>query len=146
MQLTKCQRNLDAFHSLSSSKSQVLRSVHERELDGCIDRLVLVFSDKLLAFQVDEDDDTLSVQVRDAVTPNGKFARIRAGFWPQLVGKAFGWGWVTVNQQGYCDGALLSFDGIVPNVSLGVVASSIKTSVLLPQTTIKSKRSKSASG
>jgi hypothetical protein len=137
MQVTKCQNNLDAFYSLSSGKRELLRSVYEREVDECIDRLVLVFTNKLLAFQVDEDDDTLSVQIGDAKTLNGKFVRIRDGFWQHLVSKAFGWGWVTVNQQGYCDGALLSFDGLVPNVSIEVVASSIKTSILVPQTNIK---------
>ncbi len=28
--------------------------------------------------------------------------------WQEFVGTPFGWGWITVNQQGYCDGLLLS--------------------------------------
>jgi hypothetical protein len=67
------------------------------------------------------------------------------GFWDRFIGKAFGWGWVTVNQQGYCDGALLGFDGISPNISIEVMASSIKTSVLVPQTAAHQSRVQSSS-
>jgi hypothetical protein len=37
---------------------------------------------------------------------------------------------VIVNQQGYCDGAMLSFDGIRPGVLLTVVASALKVSAI----------------
>lgn len=46
--------------------------------------------------------------------------------WSDVIGKQFGWGWVTVNQQGYLDGVLLSLNGIVPEILINVVASEIK--------------------
>jgi hypothetical protein len=50
--------------------------------------------------------------------------------WRNLIGQAFGWGWITINQQDALDGILLSFDGIIPLVMLNVIASSIKESVI----------------
>jgi len=49
-----------------------------------------------------------------------------AGAWKKLLGKECGWTWMAFNQQGYCDSAMLSFDGIVPTVLLHVIASSIE--------------------
>src|SRR5688572_30472593 len=31
--------------------------------------------------------------------------------WVEFLGGEFGWGWITLNQQGYWDGLLLSFGG-----------------------------------
>ena len=45
--------------------------------------------------------------------------------WRDLIGAEFWWGWIAVNQQGYSDGVLLSFNGIDPQVLLNVIASSI---------------------
>jgi len=42
--------------------------------------------------------------------------------------KSFGWGWLTINQQGYIDGDMLSFAGITPRLLITVVASSLKVS------------------
>ena len=51
--------------------------------------------------------------------------------WVNFIGKVFGWGWITLNQQGYCDGVLLSFEQVVfPEVALNVIASSIKVGVV----------------
>src|SRR6202165_1968360 len=123
MQAQKCQKNLDAFYSLSTEAPEVLREVYEREVYQSIDRLILVFSRKLLVFEVDEDDDTVSVYAKraTALDKHGLRQKSRVGIWPHFIGKPFGWGWVTVNQQGYCDGVLLSFKGINPNVSLEVM-------------------------
>jgi hypothetical protein len=39
----------------------------------------------------------------------------------------FGWGWITMNQQGYCDGLLLSFGKVIfPQLVLNVMASAIE--------------------
>jgi hypothetical protein len=46
--------------------------------------------------------------------------------WKKLLGKEIGWTWVAINQQGYCDSIMLSFDGIIPTVLLHVIASSIE--------------------
>ena len=42
--------------------------------------------------------------------------------WSRFIGKELSTGWLMQNQQGYADGALLSFDGVVPEVGLNVVA------------------------
>jgi hypothetical protein len=128
MQSETCQRNLDTFYSLSSNTPEVLREVYERESAQCRDRLVLVFTTKALVFKANEDDDTISIYSRKSTTFHkpGTYRKSRSGIWQRFIGKAFGWGWITVNQQGYCDGALLSFDGITPGVLLEVVASSIE--------------------
>jgi hypothetical protein len=51
--------------------------------------------------------------------------------WSSFIGKTFGWGWITINQQDALDGILLSFDGIIPEVMLNVIASSIKEGIIL---------------
>ena len=45
--------------------------------------------------------------------------------WEPFIARPFGWGYAVVNQQGYCDGLLLSFGDIRPKVLLQVIASSI---------------------
>jgi hypothetical protein len=127
---TEWQKNLDAFYSLSSGKPEVLRAVYERETHGSRDELVLLFTSRALVFQANAEDDTISVRAKNVASykTNESFRESNAAVWQPLIGRAFGWGWITINQQGYCDGALLSFDGISPGVSLGVVASSIDIS------------------
>lgn len=49
-----------------------------------------------------------------------------SAFWKDSIGQPFGWGWITVNQQGYCDGLLMSFGGIEPLILMNVIASSIQ--------------------
>src|SRR5437870_2731098 len=134
MQVQKCQENLDAFYSLSSGTAEALRAVYERETDQCTERLVLLFAKKSLVFEANEDDDTFSVSCKNSSTFNGRslLKKSDSVIWQSLIGKSFGWGWVTVNQQGYCDGALLSFAGITPVVLLEVVASSIEVSGIAP--------------
>jgi hypothetical protein len=135
MQVEKCQQNLDAFYSLSSDGAEFLREVYEREAERCRDTLILVFKSKLLSFVVNEDDDTLSVSCKKITTfdKRGLRQKNRSSTWRRFIGESFGWGWVTVNQQGYCDGALLSFDGITPDVCLEVAASSIEISNVVLQ-------------
>jgi hypothetical protein len=134
MQRRKCQKNLDAFYSLSSGTAELLRDVYERETDQCLDGLILVFTTKVLVFEANEDDDTLSVYSKSAAAfdSRGLSRKTDSRIWQPLVGKAFGWGWVTVNQQGYCDGALLSFNGLTPTVLLEVTASSITINGVVP--------------
>ena len=128
MQAKKCQVNLDAFHDLSSGNPEMLCEVHERARDGCVDRLFLVFSTKTLIFDVDENDDTIIVSSESEVVlkKRGLSDQTDSEKWRRFVGRPFGWGWIIVNQQGYCDGALLSFGNLHPAVLLEVVASSIE--------------------
>src|SRR5262249_54880039 len=85
------------------------------------------------------DDDTISICSRKAGTPlrRGSFRRTRSKIWRPFIGKPFGWGWITVNQQRYCDGALLGFQDIAPAIFLEVVASSIEVSRIVSEGEIK---------
>ncbi len=120
---------LSAFHSISDQSLQAVWHVYT---DGSLDKLVLDFSRVSLTVVGDEDDDSIDIaatetaDLRNAGGVDGSHLEP----WNRLIGKPFGWGWVTVNQQGYCDGLLLSFGGIVPQIALNVIASSIKISTI----------------
>ena len=47
-----------------------------------------------------------------------------------LLGKTLDHAWLTMNRQGYIDGALLSFGSMRPEITLNVAASSIRVSTL----------------
>jgi hypothetical protein len=125
---TDWQRSLDAFHAVSSSADEVLSDVYERETDGSVDGLALVFTHRVLLFEADGEDDTISVRWKpiSRFRSDGLKSVRSAKVWRSLLQKSFGWGWLTINEQGYCDGALLSFDGIRPCLCLEVIGSSIK--------------------
>lgn len=120
---------LSAFHSISDMSLQSVWQVHT---DGSLDKLVLDFGRASLVVLADENDDSIDVvstetaDVGDVGVVDGSHLEP----WSRFIGKPFGWGWVTVNQQGYCDGLLLSFGGIFPQVALNVIASSIKVSAI----------------
>jgi hypothetical protein len=83
-----------------------------------------------ILFRADADDDTLywshclrkeegvDVSLRDP--------------WSMHIGKTFDHAWLTMNQKGYIDGALLSFGGMSPCTALNVMASAIKVSTFGP--------------
>ncbi len=129
------QESLDAFHSLDAEEPQVLQAVYERVVDACREALRLQFPRKSLLLTADADDDTLSVRVEETQSFDlAGWTRVDSQEpWLGFVGSSFGWGWITVNQQGYADGALLSFDGINPTVLLHVSASSIRVSSILAE-------------
>lgn len=116
---------LSNFHSVGEGS---LKAVWELFTQGCLERLILDFGSISLVAVADKDDDSIDLELTSA----GDFhnaERVDASQtepWKSFIGKPFGWGWITVNQQGYCDGLLLSFEGIVPQLVLNVVASSIK--------------------
>ena len=120
---------LSAFHAIGD---QSLRAVWQVETYGSVDRLVLDFGRVSLSVVADENDDSIDIAVEDtAGLRNARGTNVsHLGPWDHLVGKGFGWGWVTVNQQGYCDGLMLSFGGIVPQIVLNVIASSIKVRMI----------------
>jgi hypothetical protein len=70
-------------------------------------------------------DSRLGREVQYEITATGRRA-LAAALWKSLLGKECGWTWVAVNQQGFCDSVMLSFDGVVPTVLLHVIASSIE--------------------
>jgi hypothetical protein len=105
----------------------VLRDVHERMIEGCRGELVLQWDNGFLLFRADGDTDSLEAEYHEgAFVVSGKYRSLRSCTpWSEYLGKSCGWTWLAVDQEGYWDGALLSFDGIIPNVLLNVTASSI---------------------
>jgi hypothetical protein len=124
-------QGLDGFAALNASEPEVLASVHEQWLDGCRTAILLTFSTKQMMLQANADDDTLSIMTLPVDEPVREWRRVDAQSpWDRWVGETFGWGWLTINQQGYCDGALLSFGGIEPSMLVNVVASSLNIYVI----------------
>src|SRR5207245_1950080 len=82
---------------------------------------------KCLRFTASPDDDTITVRCEDnsSLDTLGWTCLDWKEIWQSLIATTFGWGWVTINQQGYCDGVLLSFNGMQPTIMLGVAGSSI---------------------
>lgn len=110
-----------------------LRRVWQLEADSSVDRLILDFSSTSLLITADEDDDSITCSIAKGIAVDqgcGVDVSDREP-WKSFIGRSFGWGWVTINQQGYCDGLLLSFGGIVPQLVLNVMASSIKTRAIV---------------
>ncbi len=135
MQSQKWQQNLDAFQSLWSDTPEVLRVVYEHESYNCRDALIFVFTSRILVIQAIARDDTVSVSSKSVKSFKNRrgFQKSKFSVWQQFIGKPFSWGWVTINQQGYCDGVLLSFDDVNPAVCLAVVASSIEICSIVRQ-------------
>jgi len=105
---------------------QIVRTVRRVYDEGCLARVILDFDQVSLTIEARPEDDTVEIRTEE-ITSIAKTG-IDAGKsqpWCSFMGKPFGWGWATINQQGYCDGVLLSFGGITPQLMLNVVASSI---------------------
>lgn len=124
---TSRQEYLDCFYALATSKPEKLSVVRERVVDKCREALSLEFTTKRLVFTANPDADTIDVRCEDIQSSNSsawKRANAREP-WKSLIGSAFRWGWITVNQQRYCDGVILSFDDLLPTIMLYVIGSSI---------------------
>ena len=127
---------LSAFHDVNGLVLKAVGfQVHENSLTG----ITFDFGMKILIVKADGEDDTVefwSTDSRLSDRPQEKVASdVRP--WGALIGQEFGWGWVTVNQQGYMDGIVLSFAGIIPRILITVVASSLKVSQIeLPMQTL----------
>jgi len=120
---------LSMFHSIGDRS---LRAVWQVYTEGSMDKLVFDFGQISLIVAADENDDSIDIAVAgpNGPAPVGGVDGSQLPPWNNIVGKPFGWGWVTVNQQGYCDGLLLGFGGIVPQIALNAIASSIKVGVI----------------
>ncbi len=117
---------LSAFHAV---QGHALRRIQQVILEGSLASLTFDFGSMFLTAKANEDDDTVDI----AISPSNQLATDGTDVsgvqpWSDFIGRSFGWGWLIVNQQGYNDGVLLSFDGIDPQLLLNVIASSIKVS------------------
>jgi hypothetical protein len=105
---------------------EMLRTVWRVHDEGCLVRVVLDFGHISLTIEARPDDDTIEILTDEgASVAKTAVDASKSEPWSSFVGKPFGWGCVTINQQGYCDGVLLSFDGVIPRMLLNVVASSL---------------------
>lgn len=117
---------LSAFHDVNGL---TLKAVTLGSSSGESPTIIFLdFGSKCLAVRADGEDDTVEFWSLDPGL-SGSIAKSDASGmfpWKAFIGREFGWGWVTVNQQGYLDGIVLSFGGITPQVLITVVASSLK--------------------
>lgn len=124
------------FHKIDA---QVLQGVWRVYFEQSLDKIILKFDHDSLSIEAVPDDDTITLQtisntnlnLEDAI--DGSLSEP----WHNFIGQSFGWGWITINQQEAVDGVLLSFRGLVPQIILNVMASSIKVSKTQEITTDK---------
>jgi hypothetical protein len=120
---------LELFQNVND---RVLQAVQKVYVTGSLESLILTFDGVSIVVRADPGDDTVELMIENNVEiAHGARTDVsRSWPWSSFIGRTFGWGWLIVNQQGYCDGVLFSFDGIAPQVMLNVVASSIKENII----------------
>jgi hypothetical protein len=111
---------LSLFHEINGS---LLDAVTRTTMDGAIDQITLQFGSRFFAISCNGTDDTIDLSIPVEFLDVNSVSHLEP--WSELIGKRFGWGWVTINQQGYLDGVLLSFDGITPTLLITAIASSL---------------------
>jgi Family of unknown function (DUF6334) len=120
---------LGAFRAVTGRH---LLAVFGSHVHGSLARRVLDFGDMSLVIEAEPEFDTVAIAVdRSGAIPYGDGVNASGSKpWKSFIGQPFGWGWIAMNQQGYCDGVLLSFGGIAAQVLVSVVASRLKESVI----------------
>jgi hypothetical protein len=118
---------LSAFHDVSGL---ILRAVTVGRSGDSLARITFDFGTRALVLRADEEDDTVEFWSTEStlLEPSEKNDDRDVYLWKQSIGQEFGWGWVTVNQQGYLDGVMLSFGGITPQFLITAAASCLKVS------------------
>lgn len=115
-----------ALQPFLAAQGKVLTAVLQDEVNEA-ECILLVFDSECLTFQCDPDLDVVTLSF-GPVTPSDEADDLTASAaWSRFIGKEFFLGWLTVNQQGATDGVLLSFDGVVPEIGLNVVAATFET-------------------
>ena len=119
---------LENFHKVGD---QQLRKVRYKYSESSLQGVTLSFESLSLIIQANGADDTIILSVAGSSESVSEEIEVSSlAPWCNLIGMPFGWGWITINQQGYCDGVQLSFQDIRPQLLLNVIASSIKVSVV----------------
>ena len=131
-------RVAQALNPLSSEfkliSGQMLKSVFEKKEYGCIEKVIFNFEDASLVVFANGDDDTIDfkiVKISDHSNDDTDRDVSSRNPWDQFIGRRFCWGWMAIDQQGYLDSILLSFDIIFPNLILNVAASSIDIGIII---------------
>ena len=121
---------LSTFHLINGQLLQIVKYCHT---DGSLEKLTLGFESTALVATANAEDDSIDIEIANThdVQNLGDIDASQLQPWKDLIGKPFAWGWVTVNQQGYCDGILCSFGEFIPQLTLNVVASSIKVGMFV---------------
>jgi hypothetical protein len=115
---------LSCFEDVGCAPLKAVRETHVLEM---LSRLSLDFDSTTLFVEAIADDDTVAISAGNRpAAEDGEIDVSDQQPWRELIGKEFGWGWVTINQQGYLDGILLSFSGITPRIAINVAASELK--------------------
>jgi Family of unknown function (DUF6334) len=135
-------RRLDPLLIPDRDEPYRLHDVFEKLVDGCRDEIVLDFGDSFLRFRVDVDTDAIigRFYVQPFEVSRG-YQRVGAAVpWGKHLNKAIGWTWSAINQQGYWDTVLISFDTVVPNILLNVMASSLYVFTIGPMEKIVARK------
>jgi hypothetical protein len=122
---------LSVFHELNG---QELRSVWRIQEDSCTAEFLFRFDRRTLKVIANPNDDSVDLTVVSGEEPQPAAVDVSAQQpWNRFLAKPFGWGWLAINQQGYRDCIMLSFDDpVLPSVSLNVVASSLNIGIVVP--------------
>lgn len=124
---------LRPFHQLTGN---VLRSVWHFHEDGTLAKIILNFDNLSLVIEAEPFDDTILFEVvsNSHYSTEGWTNADSSETWRMYIGKDFGWAWIAINQEDALDGLLLSFSGIMPQVFLTAVASSLRENTIVPST------------
>ena len=90
------------------------------------EEILLAFGAEGLVFHCNEDSDAITVTFEPLPELEDADDLTADPAWSRFIGKELSTGWLMQNQQGYADGALLSFDGVVPEIGLNVVAAAFE--------------------
>lgn len=112
---------LSLFHEVDGAELDAVTEF--READAATE-LRLQFGSRFLVIRAEAEDDTANLSIETQLSGGDVISGRQP--WSDLIGKQIGWGWVMVNQQGYLDGVLLSFGGVIPEILIAVVASALK--------------------
>lgn len=120
---------IEVFHSIGE---EPLDHVSYFYVHGCLERIVFVFGSTSLVVLADEDDDTVVLSTASTATTDTSLETnmTHLPLWTPFTGKPFGWGYIVINQQGYCDGLLLSFGDMRSKILVQVLASSLQVSMI----------------
>ena|SRR6185437_13010786 len=126
---TALARTLQIFDELAN---RAITGVWLREEHGSVAEILLDCDGPVLSALAEEDFDTLGMRLlRNRPSGTDFTDASHTEPWKSCIGQPFGWGWLTMNKQGYMDGLLLGFgEDIEPKIILNVVASEIKVGTI----------------
>src|SRR5262249_23098225 len=118
---------LSIFQSISN---RLLTAVSEKSSKGRLEEMFLDFGETRLIITANEEEDSLELRTSSRDDAAGFLDVSQTEPWKKIVGKKFGWGWLTINQLGSWDGLILGFGSATPQIMLHVRESSIRVGVI----------------